>query len=84
MYLFEKKYFLERNHASVFGVFTEFGGKFLPSLAEILPTDEHGCARKQVHKSKYVNTSKNPVYCFLRYPFGKGSEEAIKTRERMI
>ena len=28
------------------GTFTEFGGKFLPSLAEIPPTDEHGCARK--------------------------------------
>ena len=34
---FSKKiFFLERNHASVFGVFTEFGGKFLPSLAEIV------------------------------------------------
>jgi hypothetical protein len=24
------------NYASVFGVFTEFGGKFLPSLAKII------------------------------------------------
>jgi hypothetical protein len=26
----------DRHQASVFGVFTEFGGKFLPSLAKII------------------------------------------------
>ena len=42
---------------------------------------EFGGSAPKCLKSKYVNTSKNPVYCLLRYPFGKGSEEAIKTRE---
>ena len=85
---FLKKYFLERKYTSIGSTFTEFGGTFLPSLAESatktirsIPLHSIRFRRQGDVKSKYVNTSKNLVYCFLLYPFGKGSEEANKTRE---
>ena len=45
---FEKKYY------GIWYAFTEFGGKFLPSLAKIPPTDEHGRAR-MCTETRYIN-----------------------------